>query len=133
MLMPKIEKTSPHLVKKRRYGVFCWQDDGTILYVALRKHNDIFTDGKGGKISIALRGGEAYWAVDYSTLTLARLKGVKILVVKLKDTGDLYFTHLSYFFDSKTSKSINYAGKGGSMQRCVNLNRFQLKNPSISL
>ena len=131
--MPKIINIEPHLVKKRRFGVFCKQDDGAVIYMAFRKHNDIFTSGKGGKISIALRAGEAYWAIDYSTLTLARLKGVKVVAVKLRDTGDLYLTRLENFFNTALARSINYSTRGGSMQRCLNVKQFTVIRPSISL
>jgi hypothetical protein len=131
--MPKIVKIEPHLVKKRRYGAFCTQDDGSVIYVALRKFNDLYTSGKGGKISIALRAGEAYWAVDYSTLTLARLKGCKIIGVKLKDTGDLYLTRIENFFNGSLARSINYSTRGGSLQRCLNVKNFTVIRPDIFL
>jgi hypothetical protein len=118
-------KIEYHFKGKRRYGAFITQDNGTKVYMAFRKHNDIYVESKG-KISDALRTGVAAWAIDLSTLISARTKGCTMVAVRVKETGDMYFTNLSNFFVPTLVRTINYASKGGSLQKVLPLRHWKV-------
>lgn len=128
MLREKIE----HRKGRRLYGYYILWDD-LWLYVALRRHKEIYRDGEPS-ISEAVRSGKAGWAVDNTTLIEARSRGCAVLCVFVKDTGQLYYTHLSNFLPtSGCSKQIDWTGRGGSSQRVVPLDRFWTKSAPIVL
>jgi len=130
--MPTIIKVEYHKKGRRIYGAFIWQDNGVNVYLAFRKHSDIYTDRKG-KLSLAMREGFAAWAIDYSTLVAARAKNMKFIGVKLKDTGDMYFTPIERYFDRKLTRTINYTSRGGSLQKILPLKAFKVVRAEPSL
>lgn len=130
--MPTIVKTEWHKKGKRTYGVFVWQDNGVNVYMALRKHSDIYTDGKA-KVSVAMRANAAAWAIDYQTLMSARAKGMKYIVVRLKDTKDVYVTPIERYFDRSLTKTIDHSSRGGSLQKTLPLRAFKLVRGEVTI
>lgn len=118
----EIRGTGP---RKVHYGTIFTFDDGTKVYMARRKHREIFRSGKGS-ISGAMSEEVAAWAIDEDLLIKLRTKGVLKVGISVLDTGDQYVTDLKTFFNVKTSKLKDYTGigKGGSRQRYVPLQHF---------
>lgn len=125
-------ETKYHFKGKRRYGAFVTLDNGTKLYLAFRRHNHIYTESKG-KISDALRSGFAGWALDLNTLFAARARGCTYIAVRVKENGDYYFTRLENFFKPRLTKTINYASKGGSLQKVLSLRHWKIIRAEVSL
>jgi len=111
-----------HKKGKRFYGWFLKNSvTGVVVYIARRRHKEIFRTGEA-TISDAMRKGIACWAIDVETLSLCRIKGVKYVGVKVIDQGSLYLTTLDRF----TRASVkNYASRGGSLQRYLELDEFK--------
>lgn len=127
-----IAETKYHFKGKRRYGAFVTQDNGVKLYLAFRKHNDVYVERKG-KISDALRTGVAAWALDMTTVIAARARGCTLVGVRVKETGDYYFTKLENFFTPKRVRTINYSSKGGSLQKVLPLRYWTKIKAEISI
>ena len=130
----KIEKyTVEHLKKGRRlYGGFYVFEDGRKIYLAYRKYGDIYRGGKSS-ISEAMRDGVASWAIDTETVMEVRARGIKAIGVIIRDTGEIYLARLSDFLDSDKARVMNYAKRGGSMQRYLPLEYFRKKEGIIKL
>src|SRR3981081_3734233 len=121
---------------KRRilYGWMCELDTGDKLYLARRKHREIYRSGKQS-ISGAMQEEIAAWAIDELLLVNLRAKKVKFIGVRVVDTGDFYLTKLEVFFNRKCFKLRDYTGvaRGGSRQRYVPLQHFLLKKGRVEL
>lgn len=116
-----------HLRKGRRlYGGFHTFEDGRRLYVAYRKHNEIYR-GRKKSISEALRDGTAAWAIDVDTLAEVKARGIDAVAVRVKESGDLYITRLANFYDPEKVLVLNFASRGGSLQRFLPLEHWKLK------
>ena len=128
----KSEKyTIEHLKKgKRLYGAFLTFDTGWKVYLAYRKHADIYRGGKK-TISEALRDDAAAWAIDVETIMEARARGVKVIGVLVRDTGDIYITRLSDILDPAKTRVLNYSKRGGSLQRYMPLCHWKMKRGSV--
>lgn len=113
-------------VKRILYGQIHTLDTGVKLYLARRKHREIFRSGRSS-ISGAMTDAVAAWAIDEKLLFGLRVKGITFVGVDVIDTGDRYVTRLSTWFDRKTSALRDYTGigRGGSRQRYVHLQHFQ--------
>jgi hypothetical protein len=98
--------------------------------LAYRWHKEIFRCGEV-TISDAQRKGIACWALDNDTLQLAKIKGVKYIGVRLKDTGSLYLAPIDEFYNPANIKIMNYTARGGSLQRYLPIDRFRaiIKTP----
>lgn len=112
--------------RPKLYGWIFRYDDGTAMYVAKRKHCQIF---KGGcsSISDAILEDKAGWAIDELTIFNMRVKGVTVIAVKCEDNGDKYVTPIENYLQRGKFRHIDYTGvgKGGSLQRVVPLSSFQ--------
>lgn len=117
---------------RRLYGHVVELDDGQKLYLARRSHAQIFRAGKAS-ISEAMSVEEASWAIDEITLYNMRAKGIKVIGVRVHDTGDLYLTHISNFFDLKRAKVKDYEARGGARQRYLPLQYFAFKRGATVL
>lgn len=121
---------------KRRilYGWICTLDTGEKIYLAKRKHAEIFRSGRTS-ISEAMAEHAASWAIDEIMLFNLRAKGVTKIGVRVIDTGDLYLTDLATYFDRKKFKLRDYTGvgRGGSRQRYVPLEHFDLTKGVVDL
>lgn len=120
--------------RPRLYGWIFRYDDGTAMYVARRKHKQIY---KGGcsSISEAIQQDKAGWAIDELTIINMRVKGVKLIAVKCEDNGDKYVTPISNYLRPGKYKNIDFTGvgKGGSKQRVVSLNLFEKSSGEIKV
>lgn len=108
---------------RRLYGHICELDDGSKIYLARRRHAEIFRAGKSS-ISEAMTEGEASWAIDETTLYNLRAKSVKWIGVRVVDTKDMYITHMANYFDLKKAKVKDYEARGGTRQRYLPLRWF---------
>lgn len=120
--------------RPRLYGHLIETDAGTKLYIARRKLREVYRDGHMS-ISGAMQKNVASWAIDEELLIGLRAKSVLYVGVNVHDTGDLYMTKLSVFFDRATSKLRDYTGvgRGGSRQRYVPLQFFTVRKGIASL
>jgi len=121
-------------VRKILYGWLCDLADGTKVYLARRRHAEIFRSGRSS-ISGAMSENAAAWAIDQVMLFNLRAKGVSQIGVRVIDTGDVWLTDISSYFDRKKYKEHNYTGvgRGGSLQRYVPLQHFKLEAAPINL
>ena len=120
--------------RKILYGWMAELDNGERLYIARRKHREIFRSGKQS-ISGAMQEEIAAWAIDELLLVNLRAKKVKFIGVRVIDKGDFYLTKLETFFDRAKYKLMDYSGvgRGGSRQRYVPLQHFLLKKGRVEL
>lgn len=117
---------------KRLYGAFRTYADGTKVYLAYRKHSEIYRGGEAS-ISDAIRAGKAAWALDDETVLAARARGCRFVGVMVRDTGDVYLARIEKWFDRGRTRFINYEAKGGALQRCLGLSEFSFKPGEIKL
>lgn len=127
-----ITSAAVHMKGKRKYGYFISQDNGLNIYMALRSHREFYRD-KNASLSTAMRKGQAGWAIDVETLIEARSKGVSVIVVAIRNTPDLYITHINNYLNGKHTKLINYSSRGGSLQRHLPLQWFEKVSGQISI
>lgn len=105
---------------------------GTLCYVAIRKHDEMFRAGKKS-LSEALREGVASWAIDDGTLRDMKTLGVEFVAIRVKETRDIYLTRMEYFFDPTLARVMNYSRSGGSLQRYLPVHCFRLKGTAFKL
>jgi len=119
-------------VRRILYGHILTLDTSQKIYMARRRHREIFRSGKT-TISGAMSEEIAAWAIDEALLVKLRVQGVFFIGVRVIDTGDLYLTRLRTFTDPKTSKMHDYTGvgRGGSRQRYVHLKHFAHKKSVV--
>jgi hypothetical protein len=124
----KSSRLSVTLVKKgrRKYGGIYTLPSGKQVYLAYRNLREIYRSGKP-TISEAVRDGTACWAIDEEHIQQMRLAGVPFIGVRVRDTRDIYLTRLSTFLDRSKIKFHNYESRGGSLQRLLPLQHFQVK------
>ena len=116
------------------YGWLHTLDSGEKIYMARRRHKDIFRCGKE-TISGAMTEGVASWAIDEDLLVRMRARGVKFIGVKEIDTGDSYIAPVRTWFNPKTSRLRDYTGigRGGSRQRYVPFQFLTIKRACVTL
>lgn len=61
-------------------------------------------------------------AIDVKTLNEAKARGVEIIIVKIRSTGDKYATTLARF--ESEAAVMNYDKRGGSLQRYLPISMF---------
>ncbi len=117
---------------RRKYGCFFKNSKtGVVVYLAYRWHKEIFRSGEA-TISEASRRGVACWAIDCDTLQLCKIKGVKYVGVKEKESGSLYLAPIEEFYNPHNGKILNYTARGGSTQKYLPLKHFKTRiNTSI--
>lgn len=119
------------IIKKgrRRYGAIYTRSEGgreIKFYLAFRRPKDIFRDGEPTN-SDAVRKGKAIWAIDYDTLLMLRLKGVKVIGILEYESGEIYWTTLSTFMNKNVAEPRDYRRRGGAHQRYLPFHKFQAK------
>lgn len=120
-----------HRVGKRYYGGFVRFDSGREMYVARRRFKEIFRNAEPS-VSIALKNGNASWAIDTATLEEVKQRGIKYVGVISVDTGDLYVTWLASFFDASRARVHDYSSKGGAVQRYLPIQYFaHMRKPKL--
>lgn len=97
--------------------------DGREVYLAWRKQNEVFRGGEK-TASDAFANGKAAWALDDETLLNLRLEGVELVGVLVRETLDIYITHISNFYDRTRAKVMNYEARGGALQRYLPADQF---------
>jgi len=119
---------------RRLYGHLCKLADGQTIYLARRRHREIFRGGFAS-ISGGMTEGVAAWALDEITLYGLKAKGVQIVGVRVVDTGCLYVTRLANYFDLKKAKIRDYTGigRGGARQRYLPLQHFAHRRGEVAL
>tara|TARA_B100002049_G_scaffold236889_1_gene225064 strand:+ start:3527 stop:3868 length:342 start_codon:yes stop_codon:yes gene_type:complete len=107
---------------------------GRQVYVAYRSTREIFRAGSDCKtLSDAMRAGTATWALDVSTLGMARARGVEWIVVLVRNSRDKWFTHISNYYDPHKVKSADYSRRGGANQKYLPLIHFRLLQGEIKI
>lgn len=94
---------------KGRAGVIYTWSDGRRFYLASRALKDIWHHGHPS-ISDAVRAGSAAWLFDDETVHELRLKGVNVVGVKVRDSGDIWITHLSFLLDRDKAPVVSARG-----------------------
>jgi hypothetical protein len=117
-----------HVKKGRRLygGIHTVVASGQRCYLAYRRQAEIFRHGEKS-ISDAVRAGKAAWALDDATVLEMRAKGITLIGVYVRDTGDIYLTHIKNFFDREKTKLLNYEARGGALQRYLPLQFFKVR------
>ena len=123
------KKNAKRLVRngRRVYGAVYELSNGTEVYVAFRKQSELFRSGEKS-IADAIQKGTAAWAIDYDTLIRLRTEGVYLVGVQTKETGDVYMATLA---DFNAAPMMNYAARGGALQRYLPLDRFLISLGSV--
>lgn len=109
-----------HRKGKRKLGYFVTQDNGVIIYVALKGHGEM-DRGKAVSISEAKRSGKAGWSLDMTTLMKARSMGVKYVVVKLRRKKHLWVTRFENYQNPEIARLV---AKGKIMSRILPIDQF---------
>lgn len=109
-----------HWKGKRKLGAFIFQDNGIVLYVALKGHAEI-DKAKAASISDALRSGKAGWSLDMATLMAARSHGVKYVVIKLRKKRHLWIARFDKYMDPTKARLVT---KGKRMSRILPIGEF---------
>lgn len=120
----KIQKITGGRSGKRDYGRLWTFSNGTKIYLAKRKRDEVFCCGKPN-VSEAVREGVAEWAIDNDTLITLRTQVVDFVGICEEETGDIYLTTMAVWMDPTKFTSRNYASKGGALQRYVNFTHFK--------
>lgn len=122
-----MRKNAKRLVRngRRIYGAIYELHDRREVYLAWRKHEEIYRSGKKS-VSDAIAEGSACWAIDDDTLIRLRTEGVGIVGVAVKETGDIYITSLATYLDRTKAKVLNYDSRGGALQRYLPLSEFRV-------
>lgn len=115
---------------RRLLGHFYRFDDGRACYLANRKHKHIYRRGKAW-ISHAMQEDVAYWTVEMSVLHRARREGLKMIGVRCSDTGAIWLTALSRFFEGGLATSGRRFN--GEETRALPLSAFRKKEGRIKL
>lgn len=120
------------LVKKgkRLYGAIVTLETGQKVYMAYRKHNEIYRSGEV-RLGDAIKKGVAAWAMDDDTLSMMRAHGINVVGVFVRDSGDRYVTQIENYFDKTKIRILNYSARGGSLQRFLPLQYFKYRKASI--
>lgn len=120
-------KVVPVKKGRRLYGgLHTIRETGATCYLAYRRQAEIFRSGEKS-ISDAVRLGTACWALDDQTLLEMRAKGIRVIGVFVRDTGDIYLTRIENFFDRAKAKLLNYESRGGALQRYLPLTFFKIR------
>ena len=127
--MTRSAPSSPVLVDRikrgrRTYGGVYLLPDGKEIYLAFRKIREIYRSGELS-ISDAVRKGTACWAIDDEHIGMMRRRGVNYVGVLVRDTRDVYLTHMSNYLDKDKFSFKNYESRGGSVQRFLPLSHFR--------
>lgn len=130
--MAKTKPLRQHKKGSRLYGAYYAGADDQEIYVAYRRHKDIFRSGHS-TIHAAHDAGEACWALDEETLLNLRRQGVRFVGVLEKESGDLWLTGVDRFMDRTKARMCNHMGRGGVLQRYLPLTHFQIKRGKIKL
>lgn len=117
---------------RRNYGIIYTTPSGRKAYLATRKHEEIFRAGEK-TIADARRKGVASWAIDEDTLIYMRALGVQFIGVHCKTTGAKYLTSLGHFYDRSLVQILNFAARGGALQRYMPLQHFRVTPGKIKL
>lgn len=123
-------KKKLELVKrgKRLYGAIVTLDSGEKIYMAYRKRSEIYRSGEM-RLGDAIKKGVAAWAMDDETLQIMRAHGIHVVGVFVRDTGERYVTSIDNYFDKTKIKILNYASRGGALQRYLPLQHFKCRHP----
>lgn len=121
------------LVKKgkRLYGAIVTLDSGQRIYMAYRKHAEIYRAGEM-RLSDAIKKGVAAWAMDDDTLRIMRAHSIEVVGVFVRDTNERYVTAIDNYFDRDKIKVLNYTARGGALQRYLPLSYFSHRKPAIT-
>ncbi len=124
-------KKKLELVKKgkRLYGAIVSLDSGEKIYMAYRKHCEIYRAGEV-RLGEAIKKGVAAWAMDDETLRIMRAHGIKVVGVFVRDTGVRYVTDISNYYDKEKIRILNYSARGGALQRYLPLQYFVQRKPT---
>lgn len=69
--------------------------------------------------------------MDDEMLHELRLKGVRVIGVKVRDVGDLWISHIDYFMDREKAPVV--MGRGGMTYRALPLRYFKRRSARIRI
>ena len=98
---------------RKYYGAIYGWSKGKV-YIASRLRADIFRNGHNS-LTAAADAGDTAWAIDTTTLTRMRLKGVKLVGIYQWDDETLYLTTMDKYMDLGQTK--DYSTRNGARQR----------------
>lgn len=110
-------------VGKRLKGAYYHFDNGRSCYLHYQRQAKIQCAGKP-TISEAIREGIAAWAIPVDTLVDLARKEIPIIGVLVRDTGDVYLTFLSDFYDHDKARLRNI-GKSSVLYRFLPLQHWR--------
>jgi hypothetical protein len=84
----------------RLYGAILRMNDGKLMYLVLRKREDVFRSGEFN-VNSAEAKGVAYWAMDESTMLDIRAKKIDYLGVWEYESGDKYISTVAAWDKAK--------------------------------
>ncbi|UBM12714.1 hypothetical protein [Cupriavidus metallidurans] len=113
--------------KRRNYGaIYTRESDGERIYLAWRKHNEIYRCGHDS-ISDAMRAGKAGWAIDDETLLNLRATGIRFMGVLMRESQEAWITRLETFMlrgPGRLWYFHDHTARGGTPQRVLPLQHF---------
>ncbi|KAA5604359.1 hypothetical protein F1188_15980 [Roseospira marina] len=83
---------------RRVVGALWRWPKGTLVFVMESRLRDVRRQGERS-IAAALSKGVACWSIHEEILMALRAKGVHLVVVRVKETGEKFLVHLSAFWD----------------------------------
>lgn len=105
-------KSSPSVqqVKKgrRTVGAYYTTPAGITYYLAWRRTKQIVRYNERD-ISAAIRAGKAAWGMEEDILVELGTKGIRVVGILDRDTGDQYFTNIDYFYDHERLVTPHFA------------------------
>lgn len=132
-VLPKLRKDihqEPIKRGRRFYGCLCHLPDGRRVYLARRKHGEIFRGGNKS-IKAAIESGEAAWAMDVDTVLRMIREGVHALGIYVLETHEIYLTDAATWL--KHSKIKNYERRGGALQRYLTFEHFRKSDAIVKI
>jgi len=81
-----------------KWGAIYASSTGEQFYLSWRKSPALFRGG-AKSLSHAVRDGTAAWAFDYDLLLRLQARGIRLVGIICRDTGDKFLTNLQNYFD----------------------------------
>lgn len=108
----------------RHRGLIITTPSGARCFLAIKRIADVFRNGEQS-ISHAIRSQQAYWSIEEGLLMDMRGRGIQIVGVLVRETSDIYLTHLMNFFGPKVARLSHPWVRGN--ERYMEFQHFRLK------
>lgn len=112
-----IQSRLPFRIGRKKVGEILTHKNGEQIVLLNRSTKDV-ERGKGNVyISHGIADGIAAWPVETLVLSTMRLRGIRFVGIRVRETKDIYITTLRRFVDH--SVVMSYRKRNGSMQRSL--------------